>query len=33
LNMTFIVMAFTRRTLNCISAKRRENHAPTPPVS
>jgi hypothetical protein len=29
----FIVIAFTRRILNCISAKRRENHAPAPPVS
>jgi hypothetical protein len=26
--MEFIVFAFTRRTLNCISAKRRENDAP-----
>jgi len=28
-----IVIAFTRKTLNCISAKRRENHAPAPLVS
>jgi hypothetical protein len=27
------IYAFTRRTLNCISAKRRENHTPAPPVS
>ena len=27
------VIAFTRRILNCISSKRRENHAPAPPVS
>jgi hypothetical protein len=26
--MAFIVFAFTTRTLNCIGAKRRENHAP-----
>jgi hypothetical protein len=31
--MVFIVIAFTRRTLNCISENRRENHAPAPPVS
>jgi hypothetical protein len=30
--MIIIVIAFTRRILNCISAKRRENHAPAPPV-
>jgi len=28
-----IVIAFTRKTLNCISAKRRENHTPAPLVS
>jgi len=33
LNTIFIVIAFTRRILNCISAKRRENHTPAPPVS
>jgi hypothetical protein len=33
LNVVFIVIAFTRRTLNCLSAKRRENHAPSPSVS
>jgi hypothetical protein len=27
------IYAFTRRTLNCISAKRRENHTPGPLVS
>jgi hypothetical protein len=27
------IYAFTRRTLNCISAKRRENHTPAPPIS
>jgi len=31
--MTFIVIAFTIKTLNSISAKRRENHTPAPPVS
>ena len=33
MNTIFIVIALTRRILNCISAKRRENHAPAPPVS
>jgi hypothetical protein len=33
LNTIFIVIAFTRRILNCISAKKRENHTPVPPVS
>ena len=31
--MVFIVIAFTRRTLNYINTNRRENHAPAPPVS
>jgi hypothetical protein len=31
--MIFIVIAFTRRILNCRSANRRENYAPAPPVS
>jgi hypothetical protein len=31
--MIFIIIAFTRRILNCISANRRENHAPASPVS
>jgi len=31
--MAFIVIAFTIKTLNSISAKRRENHTPAPPVS
>jgi hypothetical protein len=30
---TFIIIAFTRRILNCISVNRRENHAPASPVS
>jgi hypothetical protein len=33
LDFIFIAIAFTRRILNCISAKGRENHAPAPPVS
>jgi hypothetical protein len=28
-----IVIAFTRKTLNCITAKRRENHTPAPLIS
>jgi len=28
-----IVIAFTRKTLNCISAKRRENYTPAPLIS
>jgi hypothetical protein len=31
--MIFIIITFTRRILNCISANRRENHAPASPVS
>jgi len=31
--MIFIIIAFTRRILNCISANRRENHAPALPIS
>jgi hypothetical protein len=33
LNTIFIIITFTRRILNCISANRRENHAPASPVS
>jgi len=33
LNMIFIIIAFTRRILNCICANRRENHAPALPIS
>jgi hypothetical protein len=33
LNTIFIIIAFTRRILNCISANRWENHAPASPVS
>jgi len=33
LNAIFIIIAFTRRILDCISANKRENHAPALPVS